>query len=107
MKKNLPKLFFDLIQESDLPVVVDFWAPWCGPCKQVSPAVAKLAKELKGKIVVVKVNVDEKQHIAARYKIQSIPTIMMFFKGYIKMRLTGAYPYENIKQEVLNKLTQA
>lgn len=107
MEKKLPKSFFDLINESDVPVLVDFWAPWCGPCRMVSPAIAKLANELKGKIMVVKVNVDEKQHVAARYQIQSIPTIMMFFKGNIMMRLVGAHPFEKIKQEVLGKMKWA
>ena len=107
MTNQLPKSFFDLIQQSDLPVLVDFWAPWCGPCRMVSPAIEKIAKELKGKIRVVKVNVDEKPHIAQRYQIQSIPTIMMFFKGQILFRLTGAYPYEHIRQQVLSKLNFA
>ena len=103
--KKLPKSFFDLIQQSSVPVVVDFWAPWCGPCKMVSPALEQLAKEFKGKLIVVKVNVDEKQHIAGQYQIQSIPTIMMFFKGNTLMRLTGALPYESIKMEVEKRLS--
>ena len=104
MKNNLPKSFFDLIQQSDVPVVVDFWAPWCGPCRLVSPTLERLATEFKGKLVVVKINVDEKQDIAGRYQIQSIPTIMMFHKGNTLLRLTGALPYESIKQEVMSKL---
>ncbi len=104
MKNKLPPSFFDLIQQSELPVVVDFWAPWCGPCRLVSPALERLAKEFKGILVVVKINVDEKQHIAGQYQIQNIPTIMMFHKGTILMRLTGALPYESIRQEVMSKL---
>jgi len=104
MKKNLPKSFYDLIQQSEVPVVVDFWAPWCGPCRMVSPSLEKLAKEFKGKLIVIKINVDEKQEIAGRYQIQSIPTIMMFYKGNTLMRLTGAVPYESIKQEVIKNL---
>jgi thioredoxin len=107
MTSQLPKSFFDLIQQSDLPVLVDFWAPWCGPCRMVSPAIERLAKELKGKVRVVKVNVDEKPHVANHYQIQSIPTIMMFFKGQILLRLTGAYPYAHIRREVMNKLNFA
>ena len=104
MKKILPKSFYDLIQQSEVPVVVDFWAPWCGPCRMVSPSLEKLAKEFKGKLIVIKINVDEKQEIAGRYQIQSIPTIMMFYKGNTLMRLTGAVPYESIKQEVIKNL---
>jgi thioredoxin len=104
MKNKLPKSFFDLIEQSDVPVVVDFGAPWCAPCRMVSPALERLATEFKGKLVVVKINVDEKQHIAGRYQIQSIPTIMMFHKGNTLMRLTGALPYESIRQEVITKL---
>jgi len=104
MNKNLPKSFFELIQQSDVPVVVDFWAPWCGPCKMVSPALEQLAREFKGKLIVIKINVDEKQHIAGHYQIQSIPTIMMFNKSKTLMRLTGALPFEAIKREVEKNL---
>lgn len=105
MKENLPKSFHELIQTSDIPVVVDFWATWCGPCKMVSPALESIAKEFKGKLLVIKINVDNKPHIAAQYQIQSIPTIMMFHKGTQKMRLVGALPYEAIKQEVMKNLS--
>lgn len=100
MSKNMPKSFNDLIEQSELPVVVDFWAPWCGPCKMVSPALERLAREYKGKLMVIKINTDQKPHVAGRYQIQSIPTIMMFRKGIPVMRLVGALPYESIKQEV-------
>ena len=104
MTKNLPKSFNELIQQSEIPVVVDFWADWCGPCKMVSPALEKLAQEFKGKLMVIKINVDKKPQISARYQVQSIPTIMMFHKGSQKMRLVGALPYESIKQEVMKNL---
>lgn len=104
MNKNLPKSFDELIQKSEIPVVVDFWAGWCGPCKMVSPTLEKIAREFKGKLMVIKINVDHKQHIAAQYQIQSIPTIMMFHKGVQKMRLVGALPYEAIKQEIVKHL---
>lgn len=97
---NLPKSFFELIEASDKPVLVDFYADWCGPCKMVSPAIKRVAGDFKGRIITIKINVDHKQQIAARYQIQSIPTIMMFYKGRDIMRLTGAYPYEAIKAEV-------
>lgn len=107
MAKQLPKSFFELIEASDKPVLVDFYADWCGPCKMVSPAIKRVAGDFKGRIITIKINVDLKQHIAAEYQIQSIPTIMMFFKGKDIMRLTGAYPYESIKAEVEKSLTRA
>ncbi len=107
MNKQLPKSFFELIEQSDKPVLVDFYADWCGPCKMVSPAIRRVAGDFKGRIVTIKINVDIKQHIAARYQIQSIPTIMMFWKGKDIMRLTGAYPYESIKAEVEKNLPAA
>ena len=104
MKENLPKSFNELIQKSEVPVVVDFWAEWCGPCKMVSPALEKLAQEFKGKLMVIKINVDRKPQVAAQYQIQSIPTIMMFHQGRQKMRLVGALPYDAIKLEVMKNL---
>jgi thioredoxin 1 len=97
---KLPKSFFDLIKTSEKPVLVDFWAEWCGPCRMVSPTVEKIAKEYKGKLLTIKVNVDEKQHVAAQYQVQSIPTIMMFWKGEPVMRLAGAQPYDAIKSQI-------
>lgn len=105
MKQNLPKSFNELIQQAETPVLVDFWAEWCGPCKTVSPTIARLASEFKGKMLTVKVNVDEKAQIATQYQISGIPTIMLFHKGKILMRLTGAYPYEALKAEVQRHLT--
>ncbi len=107
MSEKLPKSFFELIETSDKPVLVDFYADWCGPCKMVSPAIKRVAGDFKGRIVTIKINVDKKQQIAARYQIQSIPTIMMFYKGKDIMRLTGAYPYEAIRAEVEKRLANA
>ena len=104
---SLPKSFFELIETSGKPVLVDFYADWCGPCKMVSPAIKKVAGDFKGKLLTIKINVDSKQNIAARYQIQSIPTIMMFYKGKDIMRLTGAYPYEAIRAEVEKSLKSA
>ena len=101
----LPKTFEELIVLSELPVLVDFWAEWCGACRMVSPAIQQIARELKGKILTVKVNVDKKQQIAAKYQITGIPTIMMFHKGQILMRLTGALPYEALRAEVEQRLS--
>ncbi len=99
-----PKSFSELIRLSNKPVLVDFYADWCGPCKMVSPTIERIAKEFSGKLMTVKINVDKKQHVAARYQIQSIPTIMLFRDGESVMRLTGAQPYEVIKKEVQSYL---
>ncbi len=101
---KLPASFEDLVRSSEKPVLVDFWAEWCAPCRMVSPAVERIAKEYSGTLVTVKVNVDRKQEIAGRYGIQSIPTIMLFRKGEILMRLQGALPYEAIRREIDNGL---
>ncbi len=103
---SLPKHFEELIKVSEKPVLVDFWAAWCGPCKMVSPSIEKLAKEYKGRLTTVKVNVDEKQHIAVKYQIQSIPTIMMFWKGEPIMRLQGALPYDALKANIEEHIPQ-
>lgn len=100
MSRTLPKSFDELVRESHVPVLVDFWAEWCGPCHIISPSIKKIAAEHKNDLLTVKVNVDEKQHIAAKYRIQSIPTVMMFNKGQVIMRLTGALPYPALKSEV-------
>lgn len=97
---DMPKSFDELINNSDLPVLVDFYSDWCGPCKIVSPVIARLAGEYKGKLVTVKINTEKKPAIAGKYAIQSIPTIMLFHKGKQLMRLQGAYPYESLKAEL-------
>ena len=104
MTQELPKSFNDLIQKSELPVLVDFWAEWCGPCKMVSPVIEQLAREYKGRLLTVKVNIDHKQHVAAQYNISSIPTIMLFHQGQVLMRQTGALPYSALKQQIENHI---
>ena len=102
--KNLPKTFNELINNSELPVLVDFWAAWCGPCRMVSPAIEKIASEFKGRLLTIKVNVDEKPHVAGAYQVSNIPTIMLFKNGEAVMRLSGALPYESLKAEIEKKL---
>ena len=105
MVAALPKSFQELIAQSELHVLVDFWAEWCAACRMVSPAVRRVASELKGRVLTVKVNVDKKPHVAARYQISSIPTIMLFHRGQTLMRLTGALPFESLKSEVEKHLS--
>ncbi len=82
--------FTAIVQDSELPVLLDFWAPWCGPCRTVGPIVEELAAELDGKVRVGKVNVDEQGALAAQYGVMSIPTLVLFQKGQETDRLVGA-----------------
>ena len=97
---ELPKSFADLLATVDKPILVDFWAPWCGPCRAVSQAIEQVAGELSGKMLTIKINVDEKQDIARQYQISSIPTIMLFSQGQPVMRLLGAQPAAQIRREI-------
>lgn len=91
---------FDDLLTNDLPVVIDFWAPWCGPCRMLSPVVDEIAGELEGKIVVAKCNVDENQDLAMKYGVMSIPTIVMFKGGSEVMRSVGAVPKPKLKGDI-------
>lgn len=82
------------VLRSDLPVIVDFWAEWCGPCRMVGPAVEQIGKILAGKVKVAKLNVDENQEIAMKYSIQSIPSLLLFKDGKEIARTIGAAPKE-------------
>lgn len=97
--QKMPKSFQELVATHELPLLVDFWAEWCGPCKMVSPAVEQLAKDWKGKVTVIKVDTDEKPDIASSYGITSIPTIILFKNGAEAKRVTGALPYPSLKQQ--------
>ncbi len=92
--------FLELIQTSELPVLVDFWAAWCQPCHILAPELKKVAKEMKGKIRVVKLNVDDNPQIAQKFGIRGIPTLILFHKGKILWRQSGVMPASAIKNAV-------
>lgn len=99
-----PASFSELINTSKLPVLVDFWAEWCGPCKTLSPVIQQIAREFKGRLTVVKVNVDQKQDLAREYRVQGIPTLILFKSGQIDWRISGALPYEQLKREISSRV---
>ena len=94
------KNFEEEVLKSSLPVLVDFWAQWCGPCRMIAPIVEEIANELKGKLKVAKVNVDELQELAQRYNIMSIPTLLVFKKGQVVEQMIGAMPKEHLLQKI-------
>ena len=90
--------FDEEVLRSDIPVLVDFWASWCGPCRMVAPAVAEIAAEYAGKVKVGKVNVDEEMQLAVRYGINSIPALYLFKDGKVADAAIGARPKEQIEE---------
>ena len=90
------------VLKSELPVLVDFWAEWCGPCRMTGPIVEELATEYAVKMKVGKVNVDDNQNLAGKYGVMSIPTIVIFKKGEIVKSMVGYQPKENFKKEIDN-----
>jgi thioredoxin 1 len=95
-------LFDETVHGSDVPVLVDFWAEWCGPCKMIAPVLEEIAREHNGKIAIGKLNVDDNPDTARRYEVMSIPTLMLFHNGSLEKRLVGA----RSKNQLLAELAQ-
>ena len=98
--------FEELVAKSDKPVLLDFWAEWCGPCRMVGPVVEQIAETHSDKIKVVKLNVDENQDIAMKYGIQSIPSLMVFNKGKEVNRTVGAAPKDTYLKFINDSLSK-
>src|SRR6267378_201415 len=96
--------FDSTVLKSEVPVFVDFYADWCGPCNMIAPTIEALSEEYAGKVKFVKVNVDNNQQLAMKYDIMSIPTSMLFENGTIKDSLIGAYPASAYKQRINHAL---
>jgi len=94
------------VMSSQIPVFVDFWAEWCGPCRMVSPVVEELASEYDGKVKFVKVNVDEANELASKYNVFSIPTLVLFNNGQIVGQQVGAASKESYKNMIDNALSK-
>jgi thioredoxin 2 len=97
----------DVVEESSIPVLVDLWAPWCGPCHMVSPALEQLANDFAGKVKLVKINVDESPSISQRFGVQGIPTLLVTRKGEVIARQTGAAPESTLRTWLEDALSKA
>ena len=93
------------VLESETPVLVDFWAPWCGPCRMVAPVVEEIAQERAGELKVVKLNIDDNQQTAINFDVMSIPTLILFNHGQVAKKVIGAYPKRKLEAELEPALT--
>jgi thioredoxin 1 len=92
--------FDEHVKSSEVPVLVDFWAEWCGPCKMISPVLEEIAEEQAGKVQIVKLNIDDNLDVTRRFDVMSIPTLILFKDGEPQMRLIGAKPKGQLLEEI-------
>jgi thioredoxin 1 len=92
--------FEEIVLQSDLPVIVDFWAPWCGPCLMVAPILDRLAEDFDGQLVIAKVNTDENSEWAMKYGVQGIPTMLFIKNGEVVLEQVGALPEASLREMV-------
>lgn len=92
--------FDQTVLQSQEPVLVDFWAPWCGPCLSIGPSLEKLAEQFQGKVKIVKVNVDDNPEVSARYSVRSIPFLVMIKGGKVTDSVVGAQPPQNLQKMI-------
>ena len=101
------KSFQELIQAPGMPVLVDFYADWCGPCKTMAPILEQVAKNQAGKVKVIKINVDHSQAVAQQYRVQGIPTLILFYQGRILWRQSGVVPAHQLHQIIAQQVSSA
>lgn len=99
--------FGEIAEAAAIPVIVDLWAPWCGPCRMISPALEQLAREMAGQVKLVKVNVDTSPQIQQRFGVQAIPTLLVLRDGKVAARQTGALPLTALRSWAQNALATA
>ncbi|HVA06390.1 MAG TPA: thioredoxin [Acidimicrobiales bacterium] len=92
--------FDEHVKGSDVPVLVDFWAEWCGPCKMISPVLEEIAREQEGKLQIGKLNIDDNLEVTRRFDVMSIPTLILFKDGQPEVRLIGAKPKKQLLEEI-------
>lgn len=109
MSKNVLDItdstFEQEVLKSPVPVLVDFWAPWCGPCRSVAPVLEELAKEYQGKLKIVKINVDDNKEAATRYQVRGIPNLILFNGGQSQEQIVGAVPKQDLVAAIKKVIT--
>lgn len=95
---------FGQLINGDVPILVDMFATWCGPCKMLEPAIKQVAQKMQGKVKVIKIDIDKNPHVASAYEVQGVPTLLLFLNGKILWRTSGVMPAHQIEQAVVQAL---